>query len=309
MRAVRACGLPPSGFALLPASLIRLIFWMAAPSPAISRRALESMKVDELICKLKSLDQFAYKSCDRLTPWLFSNAKYKEELLNDLQRVLASKHWPRDVVVTGAGEDNINGVYELTDCKNLAKLSRWFRIPGSYFHEYAGISDIIWLKRDDDHSSSITYIRPRNCGAGVNRWGISTVIFGTPSSGFGIKCMRRRSYYVTRKNGNVCQHPFDLSRQTLSWETIDNPDIEPVPNFSTVYKYERRAWGLALGLIMTPLTRKFGLTTLHLSAPDAMAYRWCLQHYGGGIDVKSLQGRWKRSRAKTWIALVAGGNG
>ena len=206
----RACSLPPSGLAVLPDVLIRLIFRMAAPSPAnfFSRRVLESMEVHELISKLKSLDRFAYTSCDGLTPELW-DALYKQELVNALQRVLASKHWPRVVVVTGAGKDNINGVYELTDCKNLARLSKWFRIPGSFYHHYAGISDIIWLKRDGDHSSCITYIRPQSCGSGVNRWGISTVIFATASSGFADKRMRRRSYCLRdEKQGQRMSTPI-----------------------------------------------------------------------------------------------------
>ena len=311
--AVRACSSPPSGLALLPPVLIRLIFRMAAPSPAnfLPRNVLESMKVDELTSKLKSLDPFAYKSnkLGQIGAFGYNGVEYKTELINELQRVLASKHWPRVVVVTGAGKDNVNGVYELTDCKKLARLSRWFRFPSTIYYHYAGISDIIWLKRGD-HSSRITYIRPESTGSGVNMWGFCTLSFPTASSGFDFESMGRQYCYVTTKDVNVCQHPFDLSHQTSSWKTINDSDFEPVPKFSFVYE-ERRAWGLALGLIMTSLTRhvitcKFGETTLDLSLPDYVAYRWCLKHYGG---VKSLQNRWNRSRAKTWIAFVAGGNG
>lgn len=125
---------------------------------------------------------------------------------------------------------------------------------------------------------------------------------------------------MTTNATNVYQHPFNLS-----WKTVDtDPDIEPLPKFSTVYDTsERRAWGLTLGLIMTPLTRKFDPTEVSpgvkLSAPDATAFTWCVKHYGGmevcqlgkkstePVDVKPVLDRWKRSKAKTWIALVAGG--
>merc|ERR1712032_618001 len=94
---------------------------------------------------------------------------------------------------------------------------------------------------------------------------------------------------------------------------------------------ERRAWGLVMELVMRPLTHKFGQVEvapgMSLSVPDATAFTWCVTHFrdstqrkligGTGVkqkkkvvtnDVLQVKTRWRKSRAKTWVALVCGGS-
>ena len=292
----------PSGLSRLSAPLLRHILWMAAPDPHLyfhsenMLQSFESLTVVQLKMKLRD-----HKSRP-------STSGYKSDLVDRLQHLVAAEHWPRRVVVSGAGSDMVNGEYELL-LRNERAHPIWNLIS----------DNVIWLKIGDGPPPPIVYIFQTSSG----RWLIRAIESYTMTDF--IKC----DFYITKGIAPSYKHPFNNSvwKRYKRRDSLAPASKRPIPSVrlknivGTIA--ERRTWGLVMELIMRPLARKFGQLEvapgMSLSVPDATAFTWCVRHFRDfekrrgkqkkqTSDFLRVKTRWRKSRAKTWVALVSGGS-
>ena len=132
---VHTCGLPPS-FSRLSASLIRLILWMAAPSPTVRHSGSIPADALDIILDSKGMTTAALKRNLKKRGCITTGQK--QDLAYRLRFHIVSDYWPRRVLVTGATPACVNGEYVIASANKM--------FGGTV--RSGRFSDIIWRKRD-----------------------------------------------------------------------------------------------------------------------------------------------------------------